>query len=259
MGEQVLPRGDFFGLRRSVGAKSYRRRLAASSDFHLSLEPAGTMGRQVQTEGRPGSTLPMPASLGRSTSWAVSPQKKHDLERYVIGAAALVFSALFLYMIADFLQNLFLAAVLALLLHGPKEELSKRLNGYDKLSACLIVVLAALAVVIPAALIIGLVVEQTGKAAALLAPTIQGQIKRVQSEGFVAEGFLAEWFPPSVRDEIIEYQAATLSQLSDLAGHATSILLKSLRASTGGGESHARMKMRAALVGRYLFYLVLHT
>lgn len=174
----------------------------------------------------------MPPPMSRTASWAVSPQRKRELERTVIGVAALLFSGLFLWMIADFLPTLFLAAVLALLLETPQQMLTEWLGGREKLASCLLVLAAVLAVSIPAALVVGVLIEQTTKFAGLLAPFIKEQIAHIQQDGLQAG--LTDYLPKPIRDEVVEYQAATLKQISDLVGKATPLLLRSLRASTGG-------------------------
>ena len=156
------------------------------------------------------------------------PLRKRELERSFIAAVAVVISVLFMLMIADYLAMLFLAAVLTMLLQRPHEWLTARLGGRMRLSACLIVFAVALAVVFPACLILRIVVEQTGSLGKLIAPWVQRQVASIQEMGI--DGL--EWLPVKVREEVREYQATIMAQISDLASKATPILVRSLQAST---------------------------
>ena len=168
-------------------------------------------------------------AISRTPSWAVSPQRKRDLERGFIGLLAIIITALFAWMIAPYLATLFLAAVLALLLQGPHDRLMARLGGRPRLSACLVVGGSVLALIIPAALLLSVIVEQTAKLADLITPWIRDQVVKIQENGLES----VDWLPLSVRKEILEYQATIAAQLSDLAGKITPIVVKSLRMSTG--------------------------
>ena len=172
---------------------------------------------------------PEQPAISRTPSWAVSPQRKRDLERGFIGVLAILTTALFGWMIAPYMATMFLAAVLCLLLQGPHDRLAAKLGGRPRVSACLVVGGSVLAVVIPAALLLSVIVEQTAKLADLITPWILNQVSKIQENGL--DGL--DWLPLAARKEILEYQATIAAQLSDLAGKLTPILVRSLRASTG--------------------------
>lgn len=159
----------------------------------------------------------------------MTPQRKLDLERGFIAVLALVISGIFLWMIRDYLAALFLAATLTLFLQGPQDWLSGKLGGRKGLSAGLLVAASFLALVIPAAILLGVVIEQAVEVTALVTPWVQDQVVEIRENGL--DG-LPEWLP--FREEVIQYQATITAQLGDLAGTVGRILVGSLRAGTGG-------------------------
>ena len=68
----------------------------------------------------------------------MTPQRKLELERGFIAALALLISALFFWMIRDYLAALFLAAVLTIFLQRPQNWLAEKFGGRPGLAAGLL-------------------------------------------------------------------------------------------------------------------------
>ena len=159
----------------------------------------------------------------------MSPRRKLDLQRIFIAALALTITAVFAWMIRNYLAALFLAGVVALFLAGPHDWLSARLNQKRGLAAGLVVVGAMLAFVIPAAILLGLVADQAITVTQMITPWVQDQVAQIRTSGL--DG-LPAWLP--FRETVIQYQATITSQLGNLAGTVGRMLVNSLRAGTGG-------------------------
>jgi len=159
----------------------------------------------------------------------MTPQRKLELERGFIVVLALLISAVFLWMIRDYLAALFLAAVLTLFLQKPQDWLSDKLGGRKGIAAGLLVTGSVLAFVIPTAILLGVVAEQAIEVTGLVTPWVQEQVANIRENGL--EG-LPDWMP--FREEIIQYQATVAAQLGSLARTVGNILVSSLRAGTGG-------------------------
>lgn len=159
----------------------------------------------------------------------MTPQRKRDLERGFIAILALIISAIFFWMIRDYLAALFLAAVLTIFLQTPQDWLAGKLGGRRALAAGILVFGSVLAFVIPASLLLGVVAEQAIDVTARVTPWVQEQITSIREDGL--DG-LPEWLP--FREELIQYQATLASQLGSLARSIGNLLVSSLRAGTGG-------------------------
>jgi predicted PurR-regulated permease PerM/RimJ/RimL family protein N-acetyltransferase len=158
----------------------------------------------------------------------MTPHRKLELERGFIAVVALLISAIFLWMIRDYLAALFLAAVLTLFLQRPQDWLSSKLGGRKGLSAGLLVTGAFLAVVIPTALLLGVIAEQAIEVTAMVSPWVEQQISDIRENGL----HLPDWIP--FREEVIRYQETITAQLGDLASTVGGILVSTLRSGTGG-------------------------
>ena len=155
--------------------------------------------------------------------------RKLQLERLFIAVLALVITAVFGWMIRDYLAALFLAGVLTIFLSKPHTKLSKALGDRPGLASGLIVVAAILAFVIPATLLLGVVVDQAIEVTGMVTPWVRDQVANIRAEGL--DG-LPDWLP--FRESIIQYQAEITAQLGNLAGTMGRLLVSSLRAGTGG-------------------------
>ena len=111
----------------------------------------------------------------------MSPHRKLELQRAFIAALALFISAIFLWMIRDYLAALFLAAVVTLFLARPHDWLTARLGKRRGLAAGLLVTVAVLAFVIPAAILLGLVAEQAIEVTGMVTPWVQEQVSQILS------------------------------------------------------------------------------
>lgn len=159
----------------------------------------------------------------------MTPQRKLELERGFIAVLALAISAIFLWMIRDYLAALFLAAVLTLFLQGPQDWLSGKLGGRKRLAAGLLVAASFLAIVIPSAVLLGVVIDQAIEVTGLVTPWVQEQVVNIREDGL--EG-LPDWLP--FREDVIQYQESIVSSLGDLAGTVGRVLVGGLRTGTGG-------------------------
>ena len=156
----------------------------------------------------------------------MSPLRKLELERGFIATLALIVSAIFLWMIKDYLAALFLAAVLTLFLQAPQDWLSGKLGGRAGLSSGLLVSGTLLAIVIPATLLLGVVVEQAIDVTGMVTPWVQEQI------GSIRENGVPDWLP--YREELIRYQETITTQIGSLAGTVGGMFVGALRSGTGG-------------------------
>ena len=156
----------------------------------------------------------------------MTPLRKLELERGFIATVALIISAIFLWMIKDYLAALFLAAVLTIFLQGPQDWLSDKLGKRKGLSAGLLVGGTLLAIVVPATLLLGVVVEQAIEVTGMVAPWVQEQIASIRENG------VPDWLP--YREELIRYQETITTQIGSLAGTVGGMIVGALRSGTGG-------------------------
>lgn len=154
---------------------------------------------------------------------------KIELERVFIAVLALAITAVFAWMIRDYLATLFLAGVIALFLSGPHRWLAAHMGERPKLAAILLVTGALLAFVIPSAILLGVVAEQAIDITQRVTPWVQEQVSQIRDDGLYG---LPDWMP--FRETIIQYQATITTQLGNLAGTVGRLLVSSLRAGTGG-------------------------
>ena len=159
----------------------------------------------------------------------MTPLRKLELERGFIAALALIISGIFLWMIRDYLAALFLAGVLTVLLQPAQNWLSGKLGGRKGLSSGLLVTGTFFAVVVPAAILVGVIIDQAIDVSAMVTPWVQEQIADIRENGL--DG-LASWLP--FREDIIRYQETLTGHIGDLASTVGGILVDSLRAGTGG-------------------------
>jgi predicted PurR-regulated permease PerM len=160
----------------------------------------------------------------------MTPLRKLELERGFIAVLALLITAIFGWMIRDYLAALFLAGVLTLLLQKPQDWLSTKLGDRKGVSAGLLVTASVLAFVVPAALLLGVVAEQAIEVTGMVTPWVQEQVADIRQNGL--DGGLPDWLP--FREEVIQYQATITTQIGTLAGTIGGILVGSLRSGTGG-------------------------
>ncbi|MHA6288481.1 AI-2E family transporter [Maricaulis sp. CAU 1757] len=160
---------------------------------------------------------------------AEPPTRKLSLERGFIAALALIISAIFVWMVRDYLAALFLAGVVAFFLRDTENWLSAKLGGRRQLSAAILVSATILAFVVPAVIVLGMVVEQAADVTERVSPWVERQVDLIRENGL--DG-LPVWLP--FREQIIEYQTAITAQLGDMTGTVGGLLVDGLQRGTGG-------------------------
>jgi len=150
------------------------------------------------------------------------------LQRAFIVVLALGISAVFLWMIRDFLSVLFLAAVLALLLMPVQQNLARLLGGRARIAASLVMVLTAVVILLPVSAMLFLIARQAVEVTQAITPWLQDQVAAWRQDGV---GALPGWMP--FQDVIITYQGELTSQLGDLASRAGTMIVSALRSATG--------------------------
>jgi len=155
-------------------------------------------------------------------------EARSGLQRGFILALALIVSAIFFWMIKGFLAPLFLAAMFAFLLDPVQRFFTFVFAGRRTMAAGVVLVLAILLLLIPLALIVGLVIDQAVDIAQRASPWVQQQIAAFRESGI--EG-LPEWIP--FRDEVIRYQTDIMAQFGQAAGNIGSFIVSNLTSATG--------------------------
>ena len=156
---------------------------------------------------------------------------EHDrqaLQRGFIAALVLVVSAVFIWMIRDFLAALFLACVLAIFVYPLQSFLARAFGGRQTLAASLVLIITVLLIVIPLLGLIGLVASQAIDVGQTLTPWVQNQINVLRDQGLSG---LPEWLP--MRDSLASYQNELLSAISDIGASASGFLVSGITRATG--------------------------
>jgi predicted PurR-regulated permease PerM len=157
--------------------------------------------------------------------------RKMQLARGFVLTLAVSISAVFFYMIREYFVLMFLSAVAALLLHSTHEWLTEQLGGRRVVAVSIIVLGVVVALLVPAAFMLGMLIEQASRVGELIVPWLRAQLMAVEEYGPEA---LPYWIPyrVEVKHAMKRYVKQTSTQLGDLAEHATPLLVSSLRAST---------------------------
>ncbi|MEO1038023.1 MAG: AI-2E family transporter [Pseudomonadota bacterium] len=154
---------------------------------------------------------------------------RQTLQRGFIVVLALAVSAVFLWMIRDFLSALFIAAVLAIFLGPLQRWLSRVLGNRPRLAASVVLVLAVFVIVIPILAALALAARQAAEVGTSVLPWIQTQIAAVRAEGLTG---LPDWVP--FRDMLAPYQDELLRRASQLASSVGGAVFNGLTRATGG-------------------------
>ncbi|MFN3835909.1 MAG: AI-2E family transporter [Glycocaulis sp.] len=180
---------------------------------------------------------------------APSPEARAALQRGVIIVMALAITAVFVWMVKDFLGAVFLAAVLALLLTPVQDGLARQLGkaARPRLAASLLLIAIMLVGLLPLGFLVVVIVQQAMQITEALSPFVQEQFSAWRAAG----GGVPEWMP--YRDEIIEYQGEIASQLGDFASAAGRVFVNALRSAAGS----TLMLFLNAIVFLYAFYFFL--
>lgn len=150
------------------------------------------------------------------------------LQRGFIAVLALVISAVFIWMIRDFLAALFLAAVLAIFVYPLQRSLTGLFRGQEALAASLVLIITVALVLLPLLALIGLVVSQAIDVGQSLTPWVQEQIRIIREEGLAG---LPDWLP--MRDAIGPYQDQIVSTVGSLGSNLSGFLVSGVTRATG--------------------------
>ena len=134
----------------------------------------------------------------------------------------------FLGMIRDFLVALVLAAVFAGLLHPAYVRLCALLRGRDLLAAVLTLIVALLAVGVPLAGVVGMVVAE----AVQVSEQVRPWVKELLASDLPLSGHLPDWIP--FADFLDPYREDILGRFADAASAMGSWLVSSASAFTQG-------------------------
>lgn len=141
----------------------------------------------------------------------------------------LVVSAGFLWMIAGFLEALFLAALFAMLLLPLQRALAGKLGGREVLAAFLALLAAIFVIVIPVLGLLGLIAAEAAALTEAVTPWVSQQL--AEPEGFISR-VLPEWMP--ARDTLAPYEAQITAKLGEFAGSLGGFLVNGLSRITQG-------------------------
>ena len=169
-------------------------------------------------------------------------------QQWFLLALVAIVTAAFVWLIAGFLDALFLAALSAVLLQPVQHALSVRLGGREGLAAILTLVVAVLIVGLP---MLGLLALLAAEAAALsetVTPWIQQQL---EDPDRLRMTLLPDWLPG--RETIAPYEAQITAKLGEFAGSAGQFLVNGLSRVTQGT---VQFFLSAFVMLYTLFYLL---
>jgi predicted PurR-regulated permease PerM len=138
-------------------------------------------------------------------------------------------TAALLWMIAGFVEALFLAALLALFLQPVQDWLGERFGGRTALAASLAVLLAIVVVLLPLLGLLGLLAAEAAVLSETVRPWVDQQL--ADSEGLISR-VLPDWLP--ARDALAPYEAQITAKLGDVTSAAGSYLVSGLSRITQG-------------------------
>ncbi len=156
-----------------------------------------------------------------------SPQRR--FQQYFLLALVLAVSAGFVWMIAGFLEALFLAALFAVLLLPLQRVLAEKLGGREVLAAFLTLLGATVVIVLPMIGLSGLIAAEAAALTEAVTPWVQQQLD--EPEGFVSR-VLPAWMP--ARDALAPYEAQITAKLGEFAGSLGGFLVNGLSRVTQG-------------------------
>jgi len=142
---------------------------------------------------------------------------------------AVIVSAAFVWLIAGFLDALFLAALAAVLLQPVQHWLSRRLGGRDGAAAVLTLLAAVVIVGLPALGLLTLLASEAAALSATVGPWLQQQLEDPER---LRATLLPDWIPG--RDALAPYEAQITAKLGEFAGSAGRFLVDGLSRITQG-------------------------
>jgi predicted PurR-regulated permease PerM len=150
-------------------------------------------------------------------------------QQFFLLALVLAVSAGFAWMIAGFLEALFLAALFAIFLIPAQRGLAERLGGREVLAAFLALLAAVFIVVLPMLGLLGLIAAEAAALTEAVTPWAQQQL--AEPEGFLSR-ILPDWMP--ARDALAPYEAQITAKLGEFAGSVGGFLVNGLSRVTQG-------------------------
>jgi len=151
------------------------------------------------------------------------------LQQQFLVALVLAVTAAFLWMIAGFIEALFLAALFALFLLPVQDWLSEQFGGRTALAAGFTVLFAVVVVLLPLLGLMGLLAAEAATLSETVRPWVDQQL--ADSEGLISR-VLPDWLP--ARDALAPYEAQITSKLGDITSAAGSYLVSGLSRVTQG-------------------------
>lgn len=171
------------------------------------------------------------------------------LQRVFILVLAISITAVFVWMVKDFLGAVFLAIVLAIFLMPVQTMLSRSLGGRPKVAASLTLLLAIAIMAVPVPILAGLIAEQAVQVTETLGPWVREQVENLQTNGVDA---LPAWIP--FRENLLPYQAEITAQAGELAASAGSIIMNAL-ARIGGSTLSIFLNLIVLLFALFYFLI----
>ncbi|HSG66049.1 MAG TPA: AI-2E family transporter, partial [Gammaproteobacteria bacterium] len=144
-------------------------------------------------------------------------------------ALVLAVSAVFVWLIAGFVEALFLAALFAVFLLPVQRWLSAKLGGRDVLAALLALIFAVFVIVIPLLGLLALLAAEAAAFSQAVTPWVQRQL--AEPDGLMSR-LLPEWIP--IRDALGPYEAQLTAKAGELAASFGGFLVNSLSRLTQG-------------------------
>ena len=159
----------------------------------------------------------------------MSANSQSRIQEYFLLTLVLAVSAGFVWMIAGFIEALFLAALSAVLLLPLQRALAEKLGGREVLAAFLTLSGATVIVVLPMLGLSGLLAAEAAALTEAVTPWVQQQLD--EPEGFMSR-VLPEWIP--ARDALAPYEAQITAKLGEFAGSLGGFLVNGLSRVTQG-------------------------
>jgi predicted PurR-regulated permease PerM len=169
------------------------------------------------------------------------------LQRVFILVLAISITAVFVWMVKDFLGAVFLAIVLAIFLMPVQNSLSRSMGGRPRIAASLTLLLALLIFLVPMPILAGIIAEQAVQVTEDLGPWLREQVNTLQSDGVDA---LPAWLP--FRESLAPYQAEITAQLGNLASSVGGIVMNGI-ARIGGSTLSIFLNLIVLLFALFYF------
>ncbi|PIE59342.1 MAG: AI-2E family transporter [Desulfobulbus propionicus] len=168
--------------------------------------------------------------------------KRERVSKSVLLILVLGISLLFLTMIRQYLMPIFMAGLLSAMINPVHSWMSSRLGGRGNLASFLVILGMVLLVLIPMAVLMGVVVSQAISVGQSVTPWIQGFI----NEPGLLSGYI-EKIP--YHNYILEYRNVLVARAGLIVGNISSFLINSLSSVT-------KMTVNAVFNGFIMLYVM---